>query len=243
MKKFGIRLVYCIALVVMCLVVVYQYKFPYHYLPLPKYWSVEKIGFRKIQEPDHFTLYYMDKMDVKGYDKKLVRYSAMHQAYRSSKEGSYVNIAALISLSHYAETTDDAVVLQKYLLNNHLDFENRCYNYMCGKAHSINRIATDYARNMKKKRYYDEAFNTLKTIILSRKNDLEPWVRFGDLEEVYFLLNEMSFSNSQLQFFDSELSELEKIQTSEKLEKRYRNLIIWKEKLHEAHTEQNTNAT
>lgn len=237
MARLRMGLIFGIAFIIISLVFVYQYKFPYYYLPFPKYWSVEKIGFQKILEPDDFTLYYIDKIDAIGYGKEDVRYSAIHEAYRSSEEGSYVNISALISLSRYPEETDDAIVLQKYLLNHHLGFENRCYNYMCGSGHSISSIATTYAKNMKKKGNYGEAFNTLKTVILSRKKDLKPWVRFYDLEEVYFLLNEMTFSQSQLQFFDSELLELKEMQTSEKLEVRYKNLLIWKEKLHNSYNE------
>ncbi len=230
-------LIFGIALIIISLLFFNQYKFPYYYLPLPKYWDVEKIGFQKILEPDDFTLYYIDKMNAKGYDKKDVRYSAIYKAYKSSEKGSYVNISALIKLSGYTEEIDDAIVLQKYLLDHHLDFENRCYNYACANGDYISTLAIEYTRNMKMKRNYDEAFNTLKTMIISRKNDLRHGMRFSILEELYFLLNEMPFSQSELQFFDSELSELKKIQTGEKLEGRYKNLLVWKEKLHNMYNE------
>ncbi len=235
MARLMLGLMLGVSLIVFCFIFIYTLKFPYYYLPLPKYWSVEKIGFQEILEPDDFTLYYVDKMDAGGYDKADVRYSALYQAYRSSEKDSYVNISALIGLSRYVEEIDDAIVIQKYLLDHHLYFENRCYDYMCGSAHHISSIAAGYADNMKARGNYDEAFYTLEKLTQSRKNDLNPWVRFSNLENVYFLLDVMPFGQSELQFFDSELFELKAIKTNEKLEARYENLLVWREDLYRSY--------
>ena len=235
MARLKMKVMFGVLIIICSLIFAYIHRFPYYYLPLPKYWAVENIGFQEILEPDDFTRYYIDKMDSKGYDKKEVRYSALYQAYRASEQDGYVNIASLISLVGYLDEVDDAIILRKYLLENHLDFKNRCYNYMCGSGHHMSGIATEYARDMRENGRYREAFDTLKNMILSRKNDLKPWVRFGDLEEVYFLLNEMPYGQEEISFFDSELLELKEMQSSKKLEGRYASLLAGKEKIRDGY--------
>ena len=147
-------------------------------------------------------------MDAKGYNKKEIRYSAFHQAYRNSTTGSYVNVSALMSLSYAADNIEDKIYLQKRILDENQDFQNRCYYDNCSYGHNIAGLALDYARNLRKTGDFDGAFNILKKVYLARKYELQPWVRFSLLEDMYFVLNKKTISKNELDFFAKQIADM-----------------------------------
>ena len=220
-----------LVLSILIVTLITKYHYPYLYLPIPKYWSVSNYGFSEIKEPDDFRLYYLDKMDAKGYNKKEIRYSAFHQAYRNSTTGSYVNVSALMSLSYVADNIEDKIYLQKRILDENQDFQNRCYYDNCSYGHNIAGLALDYARNLRKTGDFDGAFNILKKVYLARKYELQPWVRFSLLEDMYFVLNKKTISKNELDFFAKQIADMGPDFSDERLVERYKNLLKWKKEL------------
>lgn len=220
------------ALLALIFVVFNKVRVPYFYLPFPEYWSVEKLGFKEILEPDDFSLYYIDKIDGQGYDKKKIRYSALYQAYRESIPDSYVSTYALISLSGYPESVEGKMILQKFILDNYPEFKNNCYNAACGSGHSVSGVASRYARSLWKAGDYDGAFVVLKKMMLARSHELKPWLQYYNLEELSFILAHMDFDKKDIDFFDSELSRLKTLQESELLASRYQGLVVRQGELH-----------
>jgi len=220
-----------LVLSIVIVTVVTKYNYPYRYLPITKYWSVTELGFSKIKEADDFRLYYLDKMDAKGYNKKEIRYSAFHQAYRNSATGSYVKVDALMNISYAVDKNEDKMYLQKRILDENLYFQNRCYYDNCSNGHNIVGIAQRYARNLRKTGDFDGAFNILKNVYLARKYDLQPWVRFSLLEDVYFVLNKKTISEHELEFFTKQVADMGADFSDERLAARYKNLLKWKKEL------------
>lgn len=235
MKKLaGILLVLGIS--ASALIAVFHY--PYLYVPLPRYWSVSKLGFPEIKQADDFRHYYLDVLDAKGYNKKEIRYSAIHQAYRNSDRGSYVNVRALIELAGSPDNIDDKLTMQNSVLEKHIGFNNRCYNNQCASGHHIAGLALEYARNLAARGDLDSAYNILTKTYSARKSDLRPWVKFSLLEQVYFILVKKDLKKPELDFFSAAIAAINTGGFDARLDGRYRKLLDWNVKLHAEYSQQ-----
>ena len=201
------------------------------YIDSPKYSSVTEFGFSEIREPDDFRRYYLDVIDSKGYNKKDIRYSAFHEAFRNAKKGSDVYISSLIALAGYTKNIDDQIYLQREILKKYMGFNNKCYNTMCRSGHSISSVASDLAKNLVKMNKPDEAINTMQSFYKRRKKDLKGWVRFSILENNYFILKEKKIKKNEIEFFVREVNDLKTYATNKTLLDRYKYLKKWQQEL------------
>ena len=228
MKKiFGLFLVLSIIIAA----IIYKYQFPYLYLPIPKYWSVSDKGFPEIKELNDSRYYYWDKLDAKGYNKKEIRYSAFHQAYRNSVKGSDLEISALISLTGMVQDLNNKIYLQKKILEKYLYFKNHCYNNNCNFGHDIATVTHGYSRSLVKKGDLTGAFHVLRKTYEARKNELQPWVRFVLLEEIYIVLNKKPLIQNDKDYFSSVIKDMDLVYLDTRLTNRYIRLVAWNKKL------------
>ena len=201
------------------------------YIDSPRYNSVADLGFSEIRKPDDVRKYYLDVIDSKGYNKKDIRYSLFHEAFRNSKKGSDVYISSLITLASNTNNIEDKIYLQRHILKNYMSFKNPCYNTMCKSGHSISSVAYDLSKNLMTKNNADEAFATIQTFYATRKNDLKGWVLFSLMENSYFILKTKVIKEHELAFFVKEVNDLKVHASNKTLLDRYNYLKRWQQEL------------